>query len=984
MEVYPLAPFLVSLAADGICVTLRDYDRISLALRAGGPWTVKQLRGVLLALLVRDPEQEDAFLQRFDSFFKTDLATESGPSDDQLYRVLEDLQGLGRHRASSEKQRPLPRPVLIKPGFIHYQKRIIWIILLGFLIFLQPPFSITPVKIEDPVFKNSPGTLNVPEEAPPLPTPLGRLRFAYYFVPIILLAGAFFGYYIWQRRKISPYRQPRWNKDAPRHFRLGTIGGLPSKHLEPLSLDYVASLMGYFQTPEPSRALDLRRSVEHSARNGGMPALEYCKRKRLRTVVILEDTLAEPLAWNTTAKELAEGLDQRGIPVIHGKLHGSLTNFYTSDGSTHWLEDMEDYRYGCLLLIFSDGKNFRHHEADFILESLARWPMIAWMELRERRFWDESSAWFAQYGIPIYPASAKGVTEAIGRFMTEHARQEDYSYDAINWRGVPAFAGKNLYAHVEYLLGDSLPWAQACSMVQPISIGLAGALRQEFYSSLPPERIGRLFLLPGVNQSISGLRFSLPVLSILRHGFVSRADEQKQERILSFLIARIKEAEPEQVDGLAHLEWEYALERVRLELEPEKALNRISQLSFSPLGDFIRIDLENVALPGHAPFRNTPTGPALIPLRRLPESNASRQQLARIAENIVADKYTIAASLKDLYLLASTATAPAWQRTKKMAAPVMSWSKKMISPIARRFERVAEAIAAGARSAMTIESKNFLSQPIVGLVAGLIIIQVIWNFIVYENTFITNSPPTVHIEYQGTAFNPGDQVFLAAKASDLNGDELQYEWQSSTGNLLANGATAYLDTSSLATRTTPVEVEVRVTVKDGRGGIVSEETKISVVPPEISPPVIESLFVSKLEVRAGDEVLLSARSKGTGGGPLTYSWSSTAGNIIGSGNTVTLNTDGVDSTETVRVEATVKVSDAVGNSSTKSLMITVFPPNRPSVQAYLARAKKLAAQRKYDEAISVADQGLSVYPGSQALLEMRQRLIKAKQILSQP
>ncbi|MCP4655334.1 MAG: hypothetical protein GY856_07940, partial [bacterium] len=55
-DLLPLAPFLASLASDGIRPTLRDYERIHLVLRTRGSWTVGRLRGVLSALLIRDPE----------------------------------------------------------------------------------------------------------------------------------------------------------------------------------------------------------------------------------------------------------------------------------------------------------------------------------------------------------------------------------------------------------------------------------------------------------------------------------------------------------------------------------------------------------------------------------------------------------------------------------------------------------------------------------------------------------------------------------------------------------------------------------------------------------------------------------------------------------------------------------------------------------------------------------------------------------------
>ena len=69
-DAFPLAPFLASLG-DDFELGLRDYQRISLALRSDGPWTLDQLRHVLVSLVVRQEAQEDVFLRRFDRFFDT-------------------------------------------------------------------------------------------------------------------------------------------------------------------------------------------------------------------------------------------------------------------------------------------------------------------------------------------------------------------------------------------------------------------------------------------------------------------------------------------------------------------------------------------------------------------------------------------------------------------------------------------------------------------------------------------------------------------------------------------------------------------------------------------------------------------------------------------------------------------------------------------------------------------------------------------------
>ena len=38
---------------------------------------------------------------------------------------------------------------------------------------------------------------------------------------------------------------------------------------------------------------------------------------------------------------------------------------------------------------------------------------LAWMELREPRFWDETSTLPARYGLPLYPATPEGATRAL-------------------------------------------------------------------------------------------------------------------------------------------------------------------------------------------------------------------------------------------------------------------------------------------------------------------------------------------------------------------------------------------------------------------------------------------------------------------------------------------------------------------------------------------------------------------------------------------
>lgn len=87
----PLLPFLHTIR-DDIPLGVRDYRRIAAALQGDGPWTIERLRDTLLALLVKNPDQQGLFLRRFAAFFPA--GTEAALGDDEIARVLANLRGL--------------------------------------------------------------------------------------------------------------------------------------------------------------------------------------------------------------------------------------------------------------------------------------------------------------------------------------------------------------------------------------------------------------------------------------------------------------------------------------------------------------------------------------------------------------------------------------------------------------------------------------------------------------------------------------------------------------------------------------------------------------------------------------------------------------------------------------------------------------------------------------------------------------------------
>ncbi len=715
-DLFPLAPFLASLG-DDFRLGLGDYRRISLALRAGGPWDLPQLRGVLLSLVVREADQEEAFLRRFDSFFAPAPAPARGVD---ARRLVAELRRQAKTRpaprkAGKEVERPSrswrlpiaaaaaaiaagigiwlsrasPEPALsLQPVSLVFQESgqtaEVTLASTG-----TAPLSIRKLRVAGPdagdfeastddcdgrtlepgvscrvevVFRPTseaarmallevasdaleppPGVLlaaGIEPEKPKakswvtvVPTlvaePIERRGSGWQtpaiFGTLSLLAPLLYSGYLWWGRR-PPRDAPPATVDPslPRLFDPGAIGGTPAPRLDDETLDVLADSLGYYRSETPSRHLDVAASVAATGRSGGLPQLIFQRRKQIRRVVILEDADAEALDWNPIAAELAAGLDRRGVPVLHGRFRGVPDRFQAAEGEVH-LEDLED-DLGNLLLIVSDGKGLRRDRHRFVLDTLGRWPMAAWLEPREPRGWDAATALPASFGVPVFPATPGGLMRALGRFLTERSPQADLP-DPGARRGLPPRRATTATAvQVEALLGDALPWAQAVAMMMPpASLGLADALRRRFHPGLPAERVERLAALPGTTLGAGGFQFSAPILAVLRRGFVTRRDRRQQEEVLEFLLELIREAEPADRDSAEHRAWEWRLERVRLELDPDRALRRLSQLAAGSLGAAIRGELAKAALPGAAEIAAVEAAP--VPLRARPTKRRGLQRL---------------------------------------------------------------------------------------------------------------------------------------------------------------------------------------------------------------------------------------------------------------------------------------------------------------------------------------------------------------------
>ena len=746
MHHFPLAPFLESIE-DDIPVGVRDYRRIAILLEGGGPWTLERLKDVLLALLVKNQDQRNKFLRRFDAFFPPEARTVSIDEQDRR-RVIENIRRLIQSE-SRELSEPIPLPrgqsiglglgpghsdsgahsktkgakwwvaisllsicVVIGFGIIHFSDRLPIDPEIQPLSPSSPSLTLEPDTIDfgridfDPSQPRQSITRTLTLENPgPGPITLQAVEISgdweYFQLPATLQPGAFprqlaegerqaltltynpttpghhtafldirsqagdnphavlqghakqpvtqpakrryrdmpyvdkveyfplpepargwisdaalallclllaIGYsiHLHRSRKIPEDEPAGFDEDAPRHFPLSRIGGERASMLTDDLLGHLADSMGYFRSEQADRSIDVSASVAATVNNFGIPQIIFSRRKQTRALLVLEDRFSESAAWNTVVPELVRGMEQRGVPVIHGRFECSPDPFRTRDGLVH-LEDLEDQRQGFLVLIFTEAQDTptTGMRSGFALERLARWPMKAWMEYNRADYPSAGSDAGRQgasgspvsglASIPRFPATPAGIERAIRGFLTEQGIGE-----ANPSRAASDLAPARLVrpdVHLEHLLGDALPWAQDCAMFQPaIPIGLADALRRAFHPHLPPERLARLFALPDTLDTSAGLRLSRDVSAMLRGGFNTRRKAEDRDAVLRFLQEEIQKAEPAREagkePGLAYLKWEMVRERLRLESDPDNDLARLAQLAKSPLGAGLVADLE--------------------------------------------------------------------------------------------------------------------------------------------------------------------------------------------------------------------------------------------------------------------------------------------------------------------------------------------------------------------------------------------------------
>jgi outer membrane protein OmpA-like peptidoglycan-associated protein len=196
--------------------------------------------------------------------------------------------------------------------------------------------------------------------------------------------------------------------------------------------------------------------------------------------------------------------------------------------------------------------------------------------------------------------------------------------------------------------------------------------------------------------------------------------------------------------------------------------------------------------------------------------------------------------------------------------------------------------------------------------------------LVYHMGSILPPPPVTYActAAPSPAF-PGDPITVTGTATNLNPKKTAtYSWTGNNGvNIKGDNTTGNVDTTGLAPGNYTVTGHVSEGQKVGQFADCTANFTIK----QYDPPTL-SCTANPTTVKPGDTATISATGVSPQNRPLTYSFTASAGQISGSGNTATLSTTGAPA-GTITVTGTV--SDDKGQTATCSASVDVQAPPPP-------------------------------------------------------
>jgi len=170
----------------------------------------------------------------------------------------------------------------------------------------------------------------------------------------------------------------------------------------------------------------------------------------------------------------------------------------------------------------------------------------------------------------------------------------------------------------------------------------------------------------------------------------------------------------------------------------------------------------------------------------------------------------------------------------------------------------------------------------------------------------------------------GEVVQAMVKGTDTYNYPLSYTWTATGGKIDGTGPDVRWDSTGVPAGT----YRLTATVDNGRGVTSSCSSDVTVSPKPVPPPPTMTCSVDRSSVLTGERVQVTATVNDQTGTPLTYTWQTNGGQVVGTGATVQLDTSGL---APGNYTVTGRVENGVGGAADCSAGVSVQAPAPPPV-----------------------------------------------------
>jgi hypothetical protein len=212
---------------------------------------------------------------------------------------------------------------------------------------------------------------------------------------------------------------------------------------------------------------------------------------------------------------------------------------------------------------------------------------------------------------------------------------------------------------------------------------------------------------------------------------------------------------------------------------------------------------------------------------------------------------------------------------------------------------------------------------IVGIVAAIAVALLV---ILLYTMLDSHQPTIISLEAEPDKVIPRGSCQIVCNATDRDGDELIYGWSASGGTITITGEgnTVIWTAPSFAG-----SYNVTVIVTDGHGGAVTDYVTVKVRTNR--SPTITSLVADADWTTPSGSIQLTCDASDPDGDELSYEWTTTGGDISGTGAVVNWTAP----QEAGLYNITVIVTDGYGGSDTRTLPASVAPEQPPTIEDLL-------------------------------------------------